>query len=47
MIQEPDIASAVIDQGPSATVVAAEPPTQKETAQPNPVAKQSLSPYTV
>ena len=48
MVQEPDIAAVSVPD-PSANVVAAEPSvaTQKETAQPKPVANQPLSPYTV
>ncbi|KAG4385190.1 hypothetical protein GLYMA_12G046132v4 [Glycine max] len=46
--KEPDIAAVSVPD-PSANVVAAEPSvaTQKETAQPKPVANQPLSPYTV
>ena len=49
MIQKPDVAPAS-DPVPSANVVTEEPgiatATQEETAQPKPVAKQPLSPYT-
>lgn len=48
MIQKPDTA-AVSDPGPSTNAVAEVPiiVPQKETAQPKPVVKQPLSPYTV
>jgi len=47
MVQKPDIPAASIPD-PPANVVTVEPrvATEQETSQPEPVAKQTLSPYT-